>query len=73
VIVIAVVATESDPLEGWWCTFIGPPGLYVGLATGVLRVFWSNPEVVMDYFAVDYCIRELILLAWIRGCGFRIR
>ncbi|KAK5638607.1 hypothetical protein RI129_012902 [Pyrocoelia pectoralis] len=59
-----VLSTHSDPIPGWIDNYNGPVGLFVASGKGILRSCCSNPDLKVDYMAVDSCVRALIMASW---------
>ncbi|KAK5638606.1 hypothetical protein RI129_012901 [Pyrocoelia pectoralis] len=59
-----VVSTHSDPIPGWIDNYNGPVGLLVACGKGILRSCCTNPDLKVDYVAVDSCVRALIMASW---------
>ncbi|KAJ8956296.1 hypothetical protein NQ318_015032 [Aromia moschata] len=59
-----VVSTYKDPVEGWTDNLYGATGVCVGAMSGLLRVCFSDKDVVADIVPVDTCVAGLIASAW---------
>ncbi|KAJ6644398.1 Fatty acyl-CoA reductase wat [Pseudolycoriella hygida] len=59
-----VIPTYKEPVTGWIDNVYGPTGLVVGVGTGVLRVFRSNPDNIAEIVPVDMVCNSLLASAW---------
>ena len=66
-LLLPVISTIKEPVEGWIDNFNGPVGLLVGGGKGVLRVVYLDPTITSDFIPVDVAIKAMIIAAWKRG------
>ncbi|EFA05103.1 fatty acyl-CoA reductase wat isoform X2 [Tribolium castaneum] len=59
-----VISTYKEPMESWIDNLYGPTGAVAGAASGLLRVFPCNEDVVADIVPVDTCVAGIIAAAW---------
>jgi len=59
-----VTCSEKDPYPGWVDTLIGPGGLVLATALGMLHVMPGNPRNIVDLVPVDYVINCIVSCAW---------
>ncbi|XP_037041771.1 fatty acyl-CoA reductase wat [Bradysia coprophila] len=59
-----VIPTYKEPVSGWIDNMYGPTGIIVGVGSGLLRVFRSNPENFAELVPVDMVCCALLASAW---------
>jgi fatty acyl-CoA reductase len=59
-----VISTYQEPIESWIDNLYGPTGAVAGAASGLLRVFPCDDDVVADIVPVDTCVAGIIAAAW---------
>ncbi|XP_056634653.1 fatty acyl-CoA reductase wat-like [Diorhabda sublineata] len=59
-----VVSTYREPLTGWKNNYYGPTGVFTTILLGLMRVYYGNPEIILDIVPADMCISGLIATAW---------
>lgn len=65
-----VISSMKEPEPGYCENFNGPVGIFVGYGKGVLRVVYSEPDIVVDFVPVDICVKGLIIATW-KTCNFK--
>lgn len=59
-----VTAASEEPIPGWIDNLNGPTGVIAGVAKGVLRTIYANPDVVADLIPVDFVVNLMIASAY---------
>ncbi|KAJ8706359.1 hypothetical protein PYW08_010985 [Mythimna loreyi] len=62
-----VICSVEEPFPGWVENFNGPVGLFVACGKGIMRTLHIKPDIVCDFMPVDFCVKNIIASAWIRG------
>jgi hypothetical protein len=57
------------PHVGWVDTLIGPGGLVLAAALGILRVMQGDANAIVDLVPVDHVCNAIIAAAWSVGVG----
>ncbi|XP_075227902.1 fatty acyl-CoA reductase wat-like [Lycorma delicatula] len=63
-----ITASNKEPVPGWIDNVYGPTGVFVGNATGVLRVAECDPHAIADIIPVDMVANIVIASAWNLDC-----
>eukprot|EP00282_Hemiselmis_andersenii_P028079 CAMPEP_0169481844 /NCGR_PEP_ID=MMETSP1042-20121227/30347_1 /TAXON_ID=464988 /ORGANISM="Hemiselmis andersenii, Strain CCMP1180" /LENGTH=170 /DNA_ID=CAMNT_0009596649 /DNA_START=88 /DNA_END=597 /DNA_ORIENTATION=- len=56
-----ITCASSYPSVGWTDTLIGPAGLVLAVAFGVLHVAPGKEELIVDFVPVDYVVNTLLI------------
>ena len=59
-----VTAASEEPIPGWIDNLNGPTGVIAGVAKGILRTIYANPDVVADLIPVDFVVNLMIVSAY---------
>ncbi|RZC34343.1 fatty acyl-CoA reductase, partial [Asbolus verrucosus] len=59
-----VISTYKEPVESWIDNLYGPTGAVAGAASGLIRVFYCDKNVVADIVPVDTCVAGIVAAAW---------
>lgn len=59
----------KHPHVGWVDTLIGPGGLVLAAALGILRVMQGDASAIVDLVPVDHVCNAIIAAAWSVGDG----
>ncbi|OXU24630.1 hypothetical protein TSAR_006070 [Trichomalopsis sarcophagae] len=59
-----VTSAANEPTPGWTDNHNGPMGVMAGVASGVMRTFQCDPEVIPNIVPVDFTVNAMIACAW---------
>ncbi|KAG7201517.1 hypothetical protein KM043_004269 [Ampulex compressa] len=62
-----VISTVEEPVPGWIDNFNGPVSLMILGGKGILRVSYSDPNVILDYMPADIAIKTMLVATVVRG------
>lgn len=62
-----MISSAEEPIKGWLDNFNGPVGSYIGAGKGIMRVFYMDGSLTADHIPVDVFVKNVIIIAWIRG------
>uniref|UniRef100_A0A7S4K5V7 Fatty acyl-CoA reductase n=1 Tax=Guillardia theta TaxID=55529 RepID=A0A7S4K5V7_GUITH len=64
-----VTCAYKEPEPGWIDTLVGPTGLVLAVAAGVLHVAPGRDDFVVDFIPVDFVVNCMLSCAWFVSSG----